>query len=57
MGPPKVSVEIEDFSGLVTNLDPRDAKEGAALEQVNAACIRQGVLTVRAGYKAVTFDS
>lgn len=54
---PKASVNIPDFPGLITNVDPRDTPPGAAEVQVNICCIRQSVLIVRGGLRQVTFES
>jgi hypothetical protein len=54
--PEKSVVELRDFVGLIDNVDPRDIPPGAADDQVNAACLVMGELTVRAGYREVLFD-
>lgn len=53
---PKDAVEINDFLGLVSNFDEHDLPAGAALDQVNAAIIRQAELQIRRGYKELTFE-
>ena len=55
--PPSSSVEIQDFPGLVNNIDPNDLQEGMAEEQVNACSVTMGELSGRLGYRAVTFDA
>ena len=55
--PPKQSVIINDFQGLITNIDPRDLPPGGAEEQVNACCIILGQLDIRKGIKEVEFDN
>ena len=54
---PKVSTEIRDFPGLVNSIDPDDLDTGAATVQLNATCIRPGELTVRQGWKELTFEA
>lgn len=54
---PRVSVEMADFPGLVLNVDRRDLPPGAAEEQTNLACLSVGELSVRRGYREVTFES
>jgi len=46
-----------DFQGQVSNMDPVDIPVGAATKQVNVTCQIPGVLTVRGGYRKVTFDN
>lgn len=53
---PRASVTLNDFAGLVTNADPRDLPPGAAEHQVNIQSARAGELTVRPGYRVVTFE-
>ena len=50
-------VVCKDFPGLIDNMDPRDLPPGAAEDQVNLACVLVGELTVRLGYKEVSFDT
>lgn len=45
-----------EFTGLITNMDPRDLPPGAAEEQLNATCVVMGELRVRMGIREVTFD-
>jgi hypothetical protein len=51
------SVEIQNFTGLLTNVDPHDPHEGATLEQVNVTCVDTGALTCRLGMREVTWDN
>ena len=53
---PLSSVELLDFPGVM-DVDPRDLTPGAAEEQTNACSIIQGELTVRRGYREVTFEN
>jgi hypothetical protein len=53
---PRTSVNIADFQGLVLAADPRDLPDGAAQNQVNARSERPGELTIRPGYRKVTFE-
>lgn len=45
-----------EFSGLMTNVDPRDVTDGAAEVQVNATCVTMGELRVRLGIREVIFE-
>ena len=53
---PKARVEMVDFPGIVTAVDPRDMPPGAALEQVNMQSSKIGQLETRPGFRPVTFD-
>ena len=50
------AVEMQDFPGLIDNMDPLQIPPGAADQQVNACCIVMGELQVRLGYREVQFD-
>ena len=50
-------VLCKDFPGLMDNIDPRDIPPGAADDQVNICCIVMGELSVRLGYREVTYDT
>ncbi len=54
--PPPESVEIKDFSGLMTRADPDDLPPGAAQVQTNLTSSRPGELRVRPGLRQVSFD-
>lgn len=54
---PDSTVLITDFGGLIDNLDPRDPPPGAAQDQVNACCVKQGELVIRHGFKVVQFET
>jgi hypothetical protein len=54
---PRAQVDVKDFAGLLTNVDPDDVPTGAAQKQVNVVCITLGELQVRGGYREVTFDA
>ncbi len=49
-------VEIRDFSGFVTAMDPHDLAPGQSQEQVNATSVRPGELRVRGGFRVLRFD-
>lgn len=49
-------VILEDFPGLMDNVDPFDSPPGAASIQVNCCSILLGELRVRAGYREIRFD-
>jgi hypothetical protein len=48
---------INDFPGLIDNIDPRDIPPGSADVQTNAACVKMGELQVRLGVRDVTFEA
>ncbi len=54
--PARKSVQIRDFSGLVTKIDPDDVDPGAAVEQTNARSHHPGELRVRAGVRQLSFE-
>lgn len=54
---PRTSVELMDFPGLVTDVDPIDFEPGMAQDQVNAVSIVRGELQVRRGYRQVQFEN
>lgn len=53
---PKSRVEMRDFAGLVTNIDPGDVRPGTAREQVNLMSARPAMLEVRPGFRPVTYE-
>lgn len=53
---PEGQVNIKDFGGFVTNVDPHDVPPGTAIKQVNATSLRPGELRARPGVKVVQFD-
>ena len=54
--PTRVMLELTDFPGLMSSADADDIPPGAAETQVNMTCTRQGALTLRGGYRKVSFD-
>lgn len=54
--PAKDSVALLDFPGI-QDVDPRDLEPGGAEMQVNACSLVQGELTIRQGYRFVTFEN
>lgn len=55
--PATQSVMINDFLGLVNNVDPRNLPPGAAEVQTNCTCVKNGELQVRLGLRELTYDS
>ena len=55
--PARESVEMRDFPGLINTIDRRDLPPGASPDQTNMACIVQGEMSVRLGYREVAFDA
>jgi hypothetical protein len=53
----KAKIQLEDFPGLMNNVDPFDTPPGAALIQVNCCSILLGELRVRSGYREVRFEA
>lgn len=53
----KEKVEIRDFPGLASDLDPQDIGPGAAEEQVNVTSDVTGELNVRLGYRQLSFEA
>lgn len=47
---------IQDWYGMVNNIDPVDFPAGGAEEQVNVCSITYGELTARGGLRQVTFE-
>jgi len=56
MQPAQEGVEIREWPGLITNVDPRDIPPGAAEIQVNATVVVPAELQVRLGLREVTFE-
>lgn len=54
--PAKEAVEINDFPGLATRIDPDDTRPGTAQDQVNLSSLVLGQLRSRPGVKVVTFE-
>jgi hypothetical protein len=52
----KNTVEIRDFQGIVTDADPGDLDDGAAVNQVNACSLVPGQLDIRRGVAVVAFE-
>jgi hypothetical protein len=50
-------VELRDFPGMINNADRLDMPPGAAELQLNACSLKAGELTVRQGWRQVTFES
>lgn len=53
---PQSRVEMRDFAGLVTNVDPSDVRPGTAREQINVMSARPAMLEVRQGYQPVQYE-
>ena len=53
---PQSRVEMRDFAGLVTNIDPTDVRPGTAREQVKVMSARPAMLEVRPGFQAVKYE-
>ena len=54
--PAKTNVDLLDFPGLM-DVDPRDLEPGAAEVQVNMCSLVQGEMSVRQGYRQVSFEN
>lgn len=55
--PARPTVEINDFPGMLSNIDARDLPNGAAESQVNVTSVVAGELRSRLGMREVTFES
>lgn len=56
MEKPKSMVEIKNFPGLATSVDPHDRPPGASQVQTNLQSTQSGELRVRRGYRKVSFE-
>ena len=54
---PRKSVEIREFPGLVSNLDPTDIPPGYGIVQTNVTCVVEAEMDTRGGYRVVSFES
>lgn len=52
-----VSTRVDDFPGLYLDSDPDDMPTGSTRSQVNAQSKIPGELTVRQGYREVSFEN
>ncbi len=52
-----VIIRVDNFSGLVSNVNPRAVKPGGAVEQRNVTVTRLGELAVRRGLRELVFDA
>lgn len=50
-------VEIKDFQGMATDIDPHDAPSGLAVVQVNLEGMKRGQAESRRGYRKVRFEA
>lgn len=50
-------VQVLEWRGLMTNMNPHMLPHGAAREQVNLSMNRQGIVEVRGGTHRVTFEN
>lgn len=50
------SLEITDFPGLVTNIDPSHAKPGSGAVQKNITSAKLAMLETRPGFLLVSFE-
>ena len=57
MTDPKAIIDLRTFNGMSLHIDPEDLGDGAAEEQVNITSDKVGQLTVRGGYREVTFEA
>jgi hypothetical protein len=55
----KAEAEIlqSTFTGMVSNVNPKDLRPGQAALQINVTAIRHGELSVRRGLRELTFDT
>jgi hypothetical protein len=57
MEDPQGTVDIRDFRGMASNVDPSDLQPGFSTKQVNVEARKRGLLEVRRGLREMTFDS
>ncbi len=50
-------IQIDRWSGLVTNASPYAIPPGATVQQINLQCLVPGKLTARPGMQALAFAS
>jgi len=50
------AVEITTFKGMTSNANKHRLEPGVSVEQVNCNSQKAGELTVREGFRPVTFD-
>lgn len=53
---PEGKVNIRNFAGQFSGIDPDDMPDGGAAEQVNAVVLISGELMVRSGYRQIQFE-
>lgn len=53
---PLAAIEIREFAGLFSNIDPHDLQAGQAQVQTNLMCVRAGELVIRRGMRELVFD-
>ena len=53
----RTAVEIRDFRGMSSILDPHDLPPGVSRVQVNVTATRMGELNVRRGLREVNYDA
>lgn len=53
---PRATVRMNDFPGIMTNMEKTDIPPGAAAFQLNLMSKRQGEMETRPGFRPVTFD-
>jgi len=53
---PAAQRRIQDFPGLLLEIEPNDQPPGASDDQVNAISVDIGVLQSRGGFDIVTFE-
>lgn len=54
--PAENGVVLLEFPGVQTHIDPRDLQQGVAVDQVNLQSTKQGEMSLRPGYRVVTFE-
>lgn len=55
--PVQAAVEVMQFQGLATNVDPTDRPPGLAVEQKNVTSQTPGELRIRRGIRKLTFKN
>ncbi len=53
---PDSQVQESTFTGMVSNINPRDLRPGQAALQINVTAVKHGELAVRRGLRELIFD-
>ena len=54
--PARTAVDIRDFRGMASNVDPNDFQPGFSEVQINVNGFKRGELQVRRGLREIEFE-